>query len=761
MSTDFILASIPEPVTDGAIHLRSRLSSDRWRKVAADAVQRAEVLQRVDNERNHCKLSSRKSLEHVAPGVPWWRYRHWRKRVKTCSEPMWERLIDQRVPPAPERVPEAVRQVALTLRELVDSAMDCETARSHLIKRFGEPGRISDTSLRRIWSAAGLTQHSPVGRPEVKRYDGGAGLAFITAAAAETDSVTKLAVAALEAGRTAVKTQGDKTVLAEPEGRDALGRLTATYNHSVREGLEPGETDCRFSTDAEKRSSKDLATLVTVRNRPQTLASKLLSIGLYGLLTEQRGFDGLAGPRGAFLGVLGSVPYMPATLQKCLAQLALLDVGDALWSAHARNWNQVSKKWSDPKQPWLQMAVYVDASSDAYWTRRFAASSKVSQVGRIMPCLSRIAVNVGPGVPLLIETYAGSVSLKKQLAPTLKRLEAIVGDGELGRLTIVDAEMATVPTLSALMAMPERIFVTVWKGNGADPKSFMPSSRWKPYRKRDRLREGIVVLHGDGAPPDGLQLRAVEMQRKGSRRPKSTIYLTSAKSEDLSTKQVADAYLSRWPNQEQRFRNARNGLGTERSRGYGGEHVQHVALDTALEKSERRVANASARCKTAESHLDRVRSMTKDDLNTEGRATVKQAMKAAEKEKRAAEKVLERATEDRQEKLTIPRVIFKRDTTREDIATVATMTVMMLIEHVLKEYFGSLKMEFRTFIEHFVNMPVTTITTRSRITYRIEGNPRNPERTEQARVACAEATRRKLRCDGRLLLFEVVDPGGQ
>ena len=174
------------------------------------------------------------------------------------------------------------------------------------------------------------------------------------------------------------------------------------------------------------------------------------------------------------------------------------------------------------------MAVYVDASYDPYWTRRYAASGKVSRVGRVMPCLASIAVNVGPGVPLLIQTFAGTASLKKQLVPTLERLESIVGEGELGRLTIVDAESATPQVLSALMGMPERLFVTVWKGNGADPKLFTPTSQWKPYRKRDQLREGKVIMKGEGAPPGGLELRAVEMKRRGSRHPHSTIYLTSA-----------------------------------------------------------------------------------------------------------------------------------------------------------------------------------------------------------------------------------------
>ena len=86
------------------------------------------------------------------------------------------------------------------------------------------------------------------------------------------------------------------------------------------------------------------------------------------------------------------------------------------------------------------------------------------------------------------------------------------------------------------------------------------------------------------------------------------------------------------------------------------------------------------------------------------------------------------------------------------------MMVMLLVEWVLREYFGGLRMQLRTFIEQFMLTPVTVRTTRHRIRYQIQANPRNLERTEQLRGACAEVSRRRLRRDGRLLILEVVDP---
>lgn len=58
-------------------------------------------------------------------------------------------------------------------------------------------------------------------------------------------------------------------------------------------------------------------------------------MGACARVTERRGSDGLDGPAGAWLAALGGHAYIPATLDKALSQLGLLDVADAIWNAHA------------------------------------------------------------------------------------------------------------------------------------------------------------------------------------------------------------------------------------------------------------------------------------------------------------------------------------------------------------------------------------------------------------------------------------------
>lgn len=763
---------LPEPSTDVVNDIRSRVSPERWSEIVADGVKKASVLDAVAEKRRQTGLSLRASLKAITREVPWPTFERWCRLKTKGSGPVWERLVDHRVPPPPERIPEEVGKAAVILRR-VDPAMDCDTARIHLAAEFGDKqGRISDTSLRNRWRAAGLTGQALPRRVKSRRYDGGAGLAFLVAASVETNAPRELADAVLEAGDAAARAQGDTVTVAEPAGRDDRGRLTAAYNRSAREGLKAGEPDFRRGTDAQKRAARDLDALVTLQTRPETLALKLMAMAVYPLLSEQRGHDGLQGPRGALLGVLGGTAYMPTTCDKFLAELGKLNVGDALWAAYARTWYQVSLRWSAEGPRWLQLVQYVDATQEPYWTRRFACSSKVSQVGRVMPCLSRVCVMVGPGVPLLVDTFVGTVSLKKQLIPTLDRVEKVVGRGEVARITVIDAEMATAAVLSELKSKPGMVFVTVWKGK-AD--AFNADGEWQPFRQHDRLREGKVTLHGVGAPEGGLKLRAVEMQREGSRHPKSTIFLTNAAAseeeqerdqgqeqnrEPLMTEAVATVYLSRWPHQEQRFRDARNGLGLERSHGYGGEYVQNVALETALEKSARSLERAAAANEAAASHLKQLKSLEKQTTDKDAKAVLRAAIKAAATSSKTAEKALATAQRAHDKNSTMPRVIYKRDTIRECISTVLTMMALMLIEFVLQEYFDGSRIDFRTYIEHFVNLPVTVIDSRGRTIYRIEVNSRDPVRAEQVRNACAEMTRRKLCRGKKFLVFEAVDVGG-
>lgn len=748
-----------EPTTERIKSFRAMMSVQRWQREVSKAQEKARIMEEVC-QKHAGGLSWHRSLKEVAQEVKWSTFVHWQRKRKRYSGPLWERLVDTRIPPPGARIDESIRKAACLIRRM-DRSVNTARAREQLVAEYNAAGHLSDTSLRRIWSSAGLTYIEGESRgrssEEVVQHSGGGGLALLLAADVETGSSTSLAREVLAGGRLSAQQQGAVEEYEEgPEERNANGQFMAPYNRSWREVVEPGEADGRWASDEAKRGQRVLKDVSLLGQSEWTLSRKLLSMGVVPLLTERRGFTGLEGPAGAWLGVLGGVAYMPATLSKALSELALLNIAEVFWSSHAQRWYGLSQRWSGGEEPWLQYAVYIDATQDPYWTHRFALSGKVSRVGRVMPCLSKVAVMAGGGVPILAETVAGTVSLQSRLLPLLERLDEVVGEGEVGRLTIIDAEMSTARLLTMLMQETSHVFISVLKSHALKSATVEAIGSWESFRERDEVRELEVVLHGRSAPPGGLNLRGVEMRRVGSRNPTPTIFGTNADPEWLSTADVAKAYLSRWPHQEQLFRDARNGGGAERSHGYGGEFIANVALQTKLERARSRVVAAERKIAATENARE-VLEASRNELPVALRKSHDKAIAIARTGARQAKQALQKTRSERDRLETMPRLIYARDPNRDSMMTCCKLTVLMLVEFALKEYFDGARMELRTFIEQFVMLPVTVRTSASRILYQIHANPRNHAHMEMLRVACAVINVRKLRLGKRRLEYELVD----
>lgn len=106
----------------------------------------------------------------------------------------------------------------------------------------------------------------------------------------------------------------------------------------------------------------------------------------------------------------------------------------------------------------------------------------------------------------------------------------------------------------------------------------------------------------------------------------------------------------------------------------------------------------------------------------------------------------------------IPQEIYAWDPGRDSVMTCLKINVLLLLDFVLKEYFGDLRMEWRTFIEQYLLLPVTVRTIRQRVLYQIHSNDRQPQRRALLREACNAINRRRVHRGKRLLKFEVIDP---
>ena len=249
---------------------------------------------------------------------------------------------------------------------------------------------------------------------------------------------------------------------------------------------------------------------------------------------------------------------------------------------------------------------------------------------------------------------------------------------------------------------------------------------------------------GDGTRPPPETWEHLDVARL-----KVTLFATNAAKEDITTQSVAAIYLTRWPLQEQLFRYARHGGGPNRSFGYDRESVINIALAPNKAKAAAAMAAAEKRFKPAEATLERLSHAMKDAPPETRQGVLAIARRAvADPTTVTTQRVADVAA--------LTTDIQERDSCRDAVMTCLKVTVLLL-EYVLKEYFGGLAADWRTCIEELVALPVTVRKTKTTRLIQINGNPRQPKRMKQLHAAMAGVNRQALQSRKHERRFELVD----
>lgn len=498
--------TLPAPTCEDLRQLQTKLSAESWAKRYYKALEQLAVVDALGGCRGEEKpgrtaIRALVRAEDRTNAMRWW------TRVKEGEGEPWERVFDRRAGEPSWRAP-AIWTDAVAAMGSLKPTPSYDAIRAALVRRFGAEAALGDTKLSEILTAASLPlpgRTKPSSGTTVE-LAGGGGLALLLAAALETRAVRKLADVVSERARA----QEPPTAGGRPEagGRDAEGHFTADYNRLRLEDLAERDRPF-FQSVAEARPEKDLTRVRLRTLHPHTLSNHLLCLTALPLLTEQRGTGGLDNPAGAWLSALYSPAYRAKTIEKTTQEMKWLGVADDLWDSHARTWLKQSAAWS--KGPWRQAVLYVDATNDPWWTQRFATCGKVSRTGRVQPSLQRVVVTAGPGVPVMGVVASGRCDLGETLPTLLAKVEEAAGPDSVRRITVVDAECFQLDLLRGFAEHPERHIITVMKGALAKGKEIQSPGEWIPFRKRDKLREGTVVLR-TVADPRELRLRVVEIE---------------------------------------------------------------------------------------------------------------------------------------------------------------------------------------------------------------------------------------------------------
>jgi len=759
-----------EPTTETTRRLQEHLSPLRWQARIERAEERARAVEELRRRVGEGKLGM-PAVREVDPELTWTTARRWWEWDTEREGEPWERMMDRRMPPKPWKTPKTW-EAAIRALGRQEPQPELSEIRDLLAAEYGPRARLCDNTLRRILREAGLwTPSSRRGREKLTELNGGGALVLLLAACIETGAAEKMAEGISTLAKVQPSPEGP--LPAAPAGRDERGRFTAEYNANRQEMLD--ELGCTVYRSVEEvRKDKDLSRLRLASLSPRTLGKHLRCAMALPLLTLRRGTVGLDGPAGAWLEILSPVAYKAATVDKTLGELKLLGASETMWESHARNWLGLSGKWAG--EGWRQLVDYVDATYDPWWTERYAQSGKVSRTGRVQPCLARPMLSSGPGVPIIAHVVSGTTSLGDHLLPMLELADDLRGEDTLGRITVVDSECCTIDLLRHFEGDPRRDVITVIKGTRARGKVLEQAGEWEPFRSRDLLREGVVELERPNPKKQkaGLKIRVVEMVRDGSRHPKPTWFATTAGKEKLSTLDVAEAYLSRWPFQEDLFRRGRNGAGLERSHGYGVSKVTHMAIIDKREKAGRKLCNTTLELRKAEEaearaaqqleeakqRLSQRRAEAKEKLDGRNKLGVRQGrarLKDCQKETKRTRRAQDKAAKEYEELQSMPDEIYARDTELDSAATCLKMMLLAMLEFFCQEYLGRLRIMPRTVIEEWLMLPVTIRQTRWKVVYEVAPNPRNPAMTRLLAQALDRITERKLRVDDRLMVARIRD----
>lgn len=655
----------------------------------------------------------------------------------------------------------------------------------------------SETTIKRVLAEEGAARRP--GRP-AKDMDveelGVAGMEILKAADLETGGV-QVVVDALES-------MAETLPIPEPLDekkrrlRSKNGQLTARYNRSRRRKEDDGVAPTFRSTE-EKREEADLGRVKLARERRKTIERKVWAFVGMPALTDSNRFDELYGPQGAHLEGFCGYPYMPETLRKTASEWALIGAGPTIQQEVADRWHQVShERW---EQGLRASVIYVDNQVKPLWTSQFTKAAKVSSTGRVQPALVSTYIHSGAGTPIYFETHSGTAPLAPRVLEMIEGVE-LERVAPVGRLTVIDGECCSAALLAAFKEAG-RDLITPMSAAMIRPERFdlERGSRWQEYREGDRIREGKTTLVDSKDPSIRVEVRALIIERRTKKA--WTVLVTQADRDIWSARQLADVYFDRWPLQEGVFRQQIAAVGLETVHGYGKRVVANTAVITKVDNIDCRLEKIEGTLESAESkgvdvalELDRAQqemgrlerklekrkervdvAVADDQTHTASFANAVKELRSLENElepkitrirelddehAKAIAKAEKARTKQEQlraerEKLQARTEILEADTSKDTLFTSIKITLAMLVQFAIREYFPTRPMELRTFLKRVAMLPGRREKTDTCETIVIYRNPRDQEMMEALENACDRINERNLTKDGCKLLFKLED----
>jgi hypothetical protein len=400
---------------------------------------------------------------------------------------------------------------------------------------------------------------------------------------------------------------------------------------------------------------------------------------------------------------------------------------------------------------------------------------------------------------MVASVQSGGAPLAPRLATLVEQAEATF-KGDVRRAVVIDAEGSTFDILESF-SKRGRVIVTPLRPSRAPELElrYTQGSYFRPYRENDELRVATASLTHKSTGRS-INIGALIVRRE--HRKSDTVLLTTGLAHGMEGRDLADLYFSRWPVQENAFKEG-TAVGLDEHCGNCGRMVNNVTVITELERIERRMAGdekkrrndnkqtepleraleekqrehqrAAKLLATRRYRLDNLITQGHQDGKQLGRATVEhqQALIRAETAQRDFEaaqqkltvhherlKELEATLEKlakRRKQLEPQRRIRQLDVAQDSILTATKLTALQLIAFALREYLPSLPMTPQTFISRVFSIPGRCVLRPGKELVVFYENTRDPAMNAALRDACTRLNSRKLKRNGRVVQYAVEE----
>lgn len=781
-------------LTPRLARVKSRISAASWQKrveqAQRDEVQIQSILRQVDRG---ASLN-----EAIAKRLPASR-RGWAlRRIPEYRRQGLAALIDGRVSREPE-ISVACRQALQAARAANPGVTTAEALT--ILKEQGLLPLPSESTMWREFARVDARRRYARQRCAAEQTTvvdlAFAGAELLVAAETEAGGIAALANEVVRVGKRALAASRGQTPAKDLAHRNRRGQFTVTYNRQRRR--KAGEAVARYLRTAEEKAEGRVRSWPRfVQERRETIEAKLRMLTFGWLVAETKGWDALRSPEMAGLAAIAGFAYMPSTLAKLVSALAIAGVGPWLLAVVGQRWHQVAEqRWGEPG---AMAAVYIDNHAKEVWSKLFTQSGKVSHRSRVMPCITTTYAHTGAGTPLVLSVQSGSAPLAPRLVDLVEQAEALWG-AQVKRATVIDAEGSTFELLESF-ARRRRVLVTPLRPSRAPELelTYSRGSYFRPYRQKDELRVARATLTHKSTGRS-LQLGALVIRRQ--KRDNDTVLLTTGLDLGMEGRDLADLYFSRWPVQENAFKEAAV-LGLHQHRGNCGRMVANLAVVTELEQVERRAkrdgesldqlrvehetlvraseercrqsARAQARLATRRRRLDALVAQGRTGGTRFARVALdhQQALVAAEKFTSAAARARAALQKNQTRQLALQaslcklgerrkylqpqRRIRKLDVAQDMILTATKLTAAQLISFAKREYLCSWPMTPETFLSRVLPIRGSKEIRRDDERVIFYENARDSEVTQALRDACRRLNQRRIQREGRTVRYAVEPP---